>query len=125
VIVTVTRDCKTRLHRINVPVIAGTIQISPPRRYRLSFVVSRHCLKRFLAGAKRTSTGDTPMLSRTVSFANFNLYNLNEPGLPMYRNSAGWTADAVARKVAWSSAMLRRARADVFGFQELWHRDTL
>lgn len=65
------------------------------------------------------------MLSRTVSFANFNLYNLNEPGLPMYRNSAGWTADAVARKVAWSSAMLRRARADVFGFQELWHRDTL
>jgi endonuclease/exonuclease/phosphatase family metal-dependent hydrolase len=65
------------------------------------------------------------MLSRTVSFTSFNLYNLNEPGLPMYRNTAGWTADIVDRKVAWSAAMLKRARADVFGFQELWHRDTL
>jgi predicted extracellular nuclease len=65
------------------------------------------------------------MLSRTVSFASFNLENLNEPGLPMYRNSAGWPAPAVERKVAWTAAMLRRARADVMGFQELWHRDTL
>jgi endonuclease/exonuclease/phosphatase family metal-dependent hydrolase len=65
------------------------------------------------------------MLSRTVSFTSFNLYNLNEPGLPMYLNRAGWPAEVVDRKVAWSAAMIRRARADVFGFQELWHRDTL
>ncbi len=66
------------------------------------------------------------MLSETVSFTNFNLYNLNnEPGLPMYRNKNSWTAKAVVRKVAWTAAMLRRAQADVFGFQELWHRETL
>ncbi len=65
------------------------------------------------------------MLSRKVSFTSFNLYNLNEPGLPMYRNRSGWTPELVDRKVAWSAAMLRRARADVFGFQELWHSDTL
>ena len=65
------------------------------------------------------------MLSRTVSFTSFNLYNLNEPDLPMYQNASGWSADVVARKVAWSAAMLNRTKADVFGFQELWHRDTL
>jgi len=65
------------------------------------------------------------MLSRTVSFTSFNLHNLNEPGLAMYRNRTGWSAAAVERKVAWSAAMLQRAQADVFGFQELWHRDTL
>jgi endonuclease/exonuclease/phosphatase family metal-dependent hydrolase len=65
------------------------------------------------------------MLSRTVSFASFNLYNLNEPGLPMYRNRTGWTAEVVERKIEWSAAMLRRAHADVFGFQELWHSETL
>lgn len=65
------------------------------------------------------------MLARTVSFTSFNLHNLNEPGLPMYRNRTGWSTAAVEQKVAWSAAMLQQARADVFGFQELWHRDTL
>ncbi len=65
------------------------------------------------------------MLSRTVSFSSFNLYNLNEPGLPMYRNQSGWSPELVQRKVEWSATMLRRARADVVGLQELWHRDTL
>jgi len=32
----------------------------------------------------------------------------------MYRNRAGWSA-----------AMLQRAKADLFGFQKLWHRDAL
>ena len=65
------------------------------------------------------------MRSRTVSFTTFNLYNLNEPGLPMYRNTNGWSEEMVARKVAWTASMLRLARADVYGFQELWHTDTL
>lgn len=65
------------------------------------------------------------MLSRTVSFTSFNLCNLNEPQLGMYRDRSGWAPDAVERKVGWTAAMLQKARADVFGFQELWHRDTL
>ncbi len=65
------------------------------------------------------------MLSRTVSFTSFNLLNLNEPGLPMYRNREGWTPQQVSRKVEWSARMLQRAQADVYGFQELWHRDSL
>ncbi|NCJ05635.1 endonuclease/exonuclease/phosphatase family protein [Synechococcales cyanobacterium C] len=65
------------------------------------------------------------MLSRTISFTSFNLYNLNEPNLPMYGNQSGWTPEMVERKVIWSAAMLQRAKADVFGFQELWHIDTL
>ncbi|MFN3936634.1 MAG: endonuclease/exonuclease/phosphatase family protein [Gemmobacter sp.] len=65
------------------------------------------------------------MKSRTVSFATFNLYNLNEPDLPMYTKATGHSAALVARKVAWSAAMLHRAQADVFGFQELWHAGPL
>lgn len=64
-------------------------------------------------------------LKSQVSFTTFNLYNLNEAGLPMYRNRAGWSTEIVKRKVAWSAAMLQRAKADLFGFQELWHRDAL
>jgi len=52
-------------------------------------------------------------------------YHLNEPGLAMYNNKSGWPAEIVDKKVTWSAAMLQRAKADVFGFQELWHRDTL
>ncbi|MFN3314199.1 MAG: endonuclease/exonuclease/phosphatase family protein [Hyphomonas sp.] len=65
------------------------------------------------------------MEARTVSFTTFNLYNLNEPGLPIYSNAAGHSEELVARKVSWSAAMLRRARADAFGFQELWHTGPL
>jgi len=65
------------------------------------------------------------MKSTTVSFTTFNLYNLNEPGLPMYSNASGHSADLVERKVGWSAAMLKRAQADVFGFQELWHEGPL
>lgn len=65
------------------------------------------------------------MLSRTISFTTFNLYNFNEPGLPIYWNRNGLAADLVERKVNWTTAMLKRAQADVFGFQELWHQDTI
>jgi hypothetical protein len=65
------------------------------------------------------------MLSPTVSFTTFNLYNLNEPGLPMYRNTAGLSQEMYDKKVAWAAAMLKRAKADAFGFQELWHGNSL
>jgi hypothetical protein len=65
------------------------------------------------------------MPGRTVSFTTFNLYNLNEPGLPIYTDADGWTQDVYDRKIAWTARMLREMQADVFGFQELWHADSL
>ena len=65
------------------------------------------------------------MAGRTVSFATFNLLNLNEPGRAIYNDTDGWDADLYARKVAWSAAKLREMPSDVFGFQELWHADSL
>lgn len=69
--------------------------------------------------------GDAQVNARKVSFTSFNLYNLNEPGLPLYSKSTGHSDELVARKIAWSAAMLRLARGDAFGFQELWHRGPL
>ena len=65
------------------------------------------------------------MAGRTVSFTTFNLLNLNEPGLPLYRDRDGWDAEVHARKVAWTASKLREMPADVFGFQELWHAASL
>lgn len=55
----------------------------------------------------------------------FNLYNLNRPGLRMYRDAEGLTQAQYDKKIAWTASMLRRARADLFGFQELWHPEAL
>ncbi|MCB1957660.1 MAG: endonuclease/exonuclease/phosphatase family protein [Rhodocyclaceae bacterium] len=60
-----------------------------------------------------------------VSFATFNLYNLNLPGAGVYSDRDGWTADEYARKVAWSAEMVRRLDASVWGFQELWSGEAL
>lgn len=65
------------------------------------------------------------MRNRTISFTSFNLLNLNEPNLPMYRNRDGWTSEQAMRKVDWAARMVQRAMADVIGFQELWHRNSL
>jgi endonuclease/exonuclease/phosphatase family metal-dependent hydrolase len=54
-----------------------------------------------------------------ISFATFNLLNFQEAGRPMNRGQAPWTPEQVEAKVAWTAAMLRRAEADVIGFQEL------
>ncbi|MCU0887846.1 MAG: endonuclease/exonuclease/phosphatase family protein [Rubritepida sp.] len=51
----------------------------------------------------------------------FNLLNLNEPGRRMYRDADGIAPALYAQRIAWTGAMLRRAEAEVFGFQELWH----
>lgn len=60
-----------------------------------------------------------------ISFTTFNLHNLNEPGLPMYKDKDGLSNKEFEKKVEWSAEMLKRARADVFGFQELWHNEAL
>ena len=62
---------------------------------------------------------------KTISFASFNLLNLNEPGQRIYNDRDGWPADIFARKVEWSADVLRRMPADVFGFQELWDTRSL
>ena len=66
------------------------------------------------------------MARRTqLSFASFNLYNLNLPGLRIYRDSDGWSQADYDNKIAWASEKVRDLNADVWGFQELWHTDAL
>lgn len=65
------------------------------------------------------------MKLKTLHIATFNLYNLNEPGLPLYTDRDGWTAEEYARKIKWTSEQLAWLKADVIGFQELWHRVSL
>jgi predicted extracellular nuclease len=58
---------------------------------------------------------------RQLSIGSFNLYNLNEPGLPIYTDRDGWTQAEYDLKIHWAARQLRMLEADVFGFQELWH----
>ena len=39
------------------------------------------------------------MANRTVSFSSFNLYTLNEPGLPIYGDRDGWSPEVYAQKI--------------------------
>lgn len=64
------------------------------------------------------------MAAGDFSVATFNLYNLNLAGKKLYR-AEGWTEEQYQRKVEWTAEMLKCIAADVFGFQELWHRDCL
>ncbi|NJM83705.1 MAG: endonuclease/exonuclease/phosphatase family protein [Tabrizicola sp.] len=65
------------------------------------------------------------MAGKTVSFTSFNLFNLNEPGLPVYTDADGWTQAQYDLKISWTARMLREMLADVIGFQELWHAASL
>ena len=66
------------------------------------------------------------MAARTqLSFATCNLFNLNQPGLRIYRDSDGWSQAEYDKKITWTASVLQSAISDVFGFQELWHRDAL
>lgn len=66
------------------------------------------------------------MPARTkVSFASFNLYNLNLPGKAIYRDTDGWSQEAYDDKIVWASQVLKNVNARVWGFQELWHQDAL
>ncbi|MPZ41628.1 MAG: endonuclease/exonuclease/phosphatase family protein, partial [Rhizobiales bacterium] len=65
------------------------------------------------------------MAQTKISFATFNLLNLNEPGLPLYQNSTPWTEEQYNKKIAYTAQMLVSLKSDVFGFQELWHEQSL
>lgn len=62
---------------------------------------------------------------KQLSIGTFNLFNLNEPGLPIYTDRNGWTQAEYELKIAWTAHQLRLLKADVFGFQELWHAASL
>jgi len=59
------------------------------------------------------------------SVASFNLYNLNLPGLRIYRDTDGWDPEVYESKVTWTALMLKSLKSDVWGFQELWHHQAL
>lgn len=60
-----------------------------------------------------------------LSIATLNLLNLNEPGEPIYNDEDGWSPQQFSQKLEWTSRMLADMRSDVWGFQELWHKDSL
>ena len=60
------------------------------------------------------------MAAKDVSFASFNLLNLQLPGDAIYGDTDGWPQDVYDRKIVWSGAVMRRLAADVIGLQELW-----
>lgn len=65
-------------------------------------------------------------MARTqISFATCNLYNINLPGLQIYRDSDGWNDEEFDLKVQWMSSLIGRVDADIWGFQELWHYQAL
>ncbi len=60
----------------------------------------------------------------TLTFATFNLYNLQIAGESMYHGQK-YTSRQYNDKIQWTAAMLKRLDADIIGFQELWHPDAL
>ena len=62
---------------------------------------------------------------KQLSFATCNLYNLNLPGLSMYRDTDGWSDGQYQVKKEWLSHAIATVDADCWGFQELWHQEAL
>jgi hypothetical protein len=63
--------------------------------------------------------------TRDISFASFNLYNLQRPEKLMYPGGKPYTQAEYDAKLAWGAAALKRLDADVIAFQELWSREAL
>lgn len=60
-----------------------------------------------------------------VSFASFNLYNLQLAGEPTRRNAPRFSGEEYGRRLAWCAGIIREMQADVIAFQELWSADAL
>ncbi|MEO0497031.1 MAG: endonuclease/exonuclease/phosphatase family protein [Pseudomonadota bacterium] len=65
------------------------------------------------------------MAAKDVSFASFNLLNLQLPGKRIYNDPDGWTQEVYDEKIKWSGSLLRRFASDFIGFQELWSAKAL
>ena len=62
---------------------------------------------------------------KRISFATFNLYNLNEPGKAIYTDKDGWSQPEYEAKIDYTADALKRLDSDIIGFQELWHHASL
>jgi endonuclease/exonuclease/phosphatase family protein len=60
------------------------------------------------------------MGARDISFASFNLLNLQLPGDAIYGDTDGWDQDIYDLKIDYTADTFRRLKADVIGLQELW-----
>jgi hypothetical protein len=60
-----------------------------------------------------------------LSLATVNLANLQLPNQPMYRDDERYTQEQYDAKIAWTAKAVQDLDADIIGFQELWHPDTL
>ncbi len=65
------------------------------------------------------------MKLRTLSFTTFNLFNLNEPGKAIYGDTDGWSPEIYQKKIAWTARNIALMNSEVYGFQELWHGNSL
>lgn len=55
-----------------------------------------------------------------ISFASFNLYNLQLPGKAIYSNTTGYSQAEYDAKVNWIADKIKALDADIIGFQECW-----
>lgn len=62
---------------------------------------------------------------RDISFASFNLYNLQVPGKPTHTHAQTFDEQTYASRLSWASRLLRELDADVIAFQELWSAQAL
>ncbi|HKK28823.1 MAG TPA: hypothetical protein VKA18_00320, partial [Alphaproteobacteria bacterium] len=62
---------------------------------------------------------------RDISFATFNLLNLQHPDAAMYPGGKLYSEQEYQNKIAWTAAALRLLDADVIAFQELWSASAL
>ena len=59
------------------------------------------------------------MPEKHLTFATFNLFNLQLPGKPMYHGRT-YDKKEYEKKIKWTASMLLESNADIIGFQELW-----
>ena len=64
-------------------------------------------------------------MSKDICFATFNLYNLQLPGERWRMNAAPYSEEQYRAKVQWSAQAIKRLKADVIAFQELWSKKCL
>ena len=61
--------------------------------------------------------GKVRAVPKDISFASFNLYNLQSPGKRVYGNTV--TRELYDAKISWTASALQTLNADVICFQEL------